>query len=231
MAAHFLAEPQTLPGWFGKLPGIGDFAHRRLPADFRAAWDGWLQEGLMQLRLRHESDWRERYLEGPLWFFVLAPGVAGDAGWIGMMMPSVDGVGRYFPFTIAGRLRDGGLQPGDWQAVAAWWQDATQAALQSLEQDLDAAAVDALLAALGGRPAPAAVGDAAASAPVSGQGQGMAAAPGAVSHGQSLWLTHPEAGAAGAQVLTVAGLPRGARFDLLFGFDDPAEGTVQGAAQ
>ena len=23
------------PGWFGKLPGMGDFAHRRLPEEFR----------------------------------------------------------------------------------------------------------------------------------------------------------------------------------------------------
>ena len=31
-----------VPGWFGKLPGLGDFASRRLPDTFVAAWDRWL---------------------------------------------------------------------------------------------------------------------------------------------------------------------------------------------
>lgn len=216
MAAHFLAEPQTLPGWFGKLPGIGDFAHRRLPAEFRAAWDGWLQEGLMQLRLRHEGEWRERYLEGPLWFFVLAPGVADGQAWVGVMMPSVDGVGRYFPFTLAAALQGTKPAAAEWPALLAWWQGGAQAALQALEQDLDAAAFDALLAAVFGRN----------EALVEGGD-----APAWPTHGQSLWLTHPEAGAAaGAPALTAAGLPRGARFDLLFGFDDRSEGSLPEAA-
>ncbi len=90
----------TLPGWFGKLPGMGDFAHRRVPESFRSTWDNWLQEGLTQLRERH-GDWTERYLEGPLWFFVLAENVIGAEGWTGVLMPSVDGVGPLLSFTIA----------------------------------------------------------------------------------------------------------------------------------
>lgn len=213
-AAHFLAEPQVLPGWFGKLPGIGDFAHRRLPAEFRAAWDGWLQEGLMQLRLRHEGDWRARYLEGPLWFFVLAPGVADGEAWAGVMMPSVDGVGRYFPFTVAAPLQGTMPAAAEWPALLAWWRCAAQAALQALEQDLDAAAFDALLAAMNGSTgAPTEAGE----------------APAWPTHGQSLWLTQPET--TGAPVLTAAGLPRGARFDLLFGFDDRTEGSLPEVAR
>ncbi|WP_295545590.1 type VI secretion system-associated protein TagF [uncultured Pseudacidovorax sp.] len=216
MAAHFLASPEALPGWFGKLPGIGDFAHRRLPADFREAWDSWLQEGLMQLRLRHESEWRERYLEGPLWFFVLAPGVADGQAWAGVMMPSVDGVGRYFPFTVAAPLQGTVPAAAEWPALLAWWQCAAQAALQALEQDLDAAAFDALLGTM--------YGDAEAAADAGG-------APAWPVHGQSLWLTQPEAGGAGGPALTAAGLPRGARFDLLFGFDDRIEGSLPEVAR
>ncbi|MGO8543079.1 TagF domain-containing protein, partial [Rhizobium leguminosarum] len=37
-----MAPSTALPAWFGKLPGMGDFAHRRLPQDFLAAWDQWL---------------------------------------------------------------------------------------------------------------------------------------------------------------------------------------------
>ena len=38
------SQPQTLPGWYGKLPFIGDFANRRLPSAFINAWDDWLQQ-------------------------------------------------------------------------------------------------------------------------------------------------------------------------------------------
>jgi hypothetical protein len=74
-----------LPGWFGKLPGMGDFAHRRLPESFRAVWDPWLQRGLARLRDRH-ADWTSHYLEAPIWCFALGvcfprPGLApaGDS--------------------------------------------------------------------------------------------------------------------------------------------------------
>ena len=33
-------------GWYGKLPGLGDFAMRRLPPEFVSHWDAWLQSGL-----------------------------------------------------------------------------------------------------------------------------------------------------------------------------------------
>ena len=35
---------QVIPGWYGKLPSLGDFASRRLGADFIPPWDAWLQE-------------------------------------------------------------------------------------------------------------------------------------------------------------------------------------------
>ena len=59
-----------LPGWYGKLPGMGDFAQRRLPEQFRSVWDNWLQAGLFELQSR-QPDWVERYLESPVWFFSL----------------------------------------------------------------------------------------------------------------------------------------------------------------
>ncbi|MCR8958310.1 type VI secretion system-associated protein TagF [Variovorax sp. S2] len=97
-----LAFPSAsaLPGWFGKLPGMGDFAHRRLPESFLSEWDHWLQRGLARLKDRH-TDWMAHYLQAPVWCFALGPGVAGEGAWIGVMMPSVDGVGRYFPITLA----------------------------------------------------------------------------------------------------------------------------------
>ena len=202
----------ALPGWYGKLPGMGDFAHRRLPDEFRHAWDRWLQGGLTQLRMRH-ADWTERYLQAPLWCFVLGDGVIGDSSWIGVLMPSVDSVGRYFPFTMA--------DPLDWapteihgQVLARaqrWLMQAAQAAVDGLERDLDAVRFDALLLQVFGRAAAVpAEGEEAAEA---GIGVGMLVLP---EYGQSLWFTDPQAEA--GQGMSTHGLPQDEQFDALFGF-------------
>jgi type VI secretion system ImpM family protein len=64
-------------GWYGKLPSLGDFAMRRLPADLVEPWDAWLAAGLGQWRASSdpESAWLEAYGAGPVLRFVLAPGV------------------------------------------------------------------------------------------------------------------------------------------------------------
>ena len=93
------------PGWHGKLPSLGDFASRRLAPGFLATWDTWLASGLQQLRQRDPAGWLAAYLANPTRRFLLMPGVlpgaAGQQAWAGVLMPSVDRVGRYFPFTIA----------------------------------------------------------------------------------------------------------------------------------
>ena len=87
-------------GWFGKMPAMGDFAQRRLPPEFVQGWDPWLQRGLAESRSRLGADWQELYLTFPVWRFVLPPGWFGSSGWCGILMPSVDRVGRHFPLTI-----------------------------------------------------------------------------------------------------------------------------------
>lgn len=93
------------PGWHGKLPSLGDFASRRLPHEFIDAWDGWLAGGLAALRQASPDGWLDGYLASPIWRFMLMPGAlpapSGDQGWAGVLMPSVDRAGRYFPFTAA----------------------------------------------------------------------------------------------------------------------------------
>ncbi|CAD5369284.1 Protein phosphatase ImpM [Rubrivivax sp. A210] len=115
------AGPQA-PGWHGKLPSLGDFASRRLDASFIEPWDGWLAAGLLALREAAPDTWLQDYLASPSWRFMLAagvlPGAAGDAGWAGVLMPSVDRVGRYFPLTLVLPL---GAGPGTTGEMAALW--------------------------------------------------------------------------------------------------------------
>lgn len=87
-------------GLYGKLPTHGDFLRRRVADDFVAVWDDWLQQCIAQSRATLGESWLETYLTSPVWRFSLAPGACGAAAVAGVLAPSVDRVGRYFPLTI-----------------------------------------------------------------------------------------------------------------------------------
>lgn len=94
-------QQDSRTGFFGKLATHGDFVSRRLSPAFVRDWDDWLQAGLKHSRQRLGMKWQTAYLCSPIWHFALAAGVCGEAGWAGVLMPSVDRVGRYFPLTVA----------------------------------------------------------------------------------------------------------------------------------
>lgn len=88
-------------GFYGKIPSNGDFVSRHLPRTFVDPWDQWLQQSISSSRQQLGENWLDRYLIGPIWRFALSAGVCGDNAWVGLVMPSVDSVGRYFPLTLA----------------------------------------------------------------------------------------------------------------------------------
>ena len=88
-------------GVFGKFPGTGDFLRQGLPASFVQVWDTWLQEGMTTLREVLGAAWDERYYSAPIWRFTLPAGLAGSSAVSGVLMASVDSVGRQYPLTIA----------------------------------------------------------------------------------------------------------------------------------
>ncbi len=145
-----LAAPAA--GWYGKLPSLGDFASRRLDHDFIEAWDHWLAAGIAAWREREPTAWLERYLSSPSWRFALAPGVLakGAPAWAGVLMPSVDRVGRYFPLTLAmplPRLPAAESQAG---ALLSCLQCLDDLALDALDEDWSADQLEAELLKLGG---------------------------------------------------------------------------------
>src|SRR6266850_6447652 len=91
-------------GLFGKLPSHGDFLRRRASDAFVDAWDSWLRECLAASREALGERWLDVYLTSPAWRFVCAAGTCGPAPVIGLMVPSVDRVGRYFPLTLVAEL-------------------------------------------------------------------------------------------------------------------------------
>src|SRR5262252_899190 len=77
-------------GFYGKLPSHGDFLRRR--------------ECLAASRTTLGPSWLNIYLTSPAWRFVCGGGASGPAPVIGVVAPSVDQVGRYFPLTLVAEL-------------------------------------------------------------------------------------------------------------------------------
>lgn len=130
----------SAPGWYGKLPALGDFASRRLPQDFIRPWDGWLQQAIAASRATLGNAWLDTYLTSCIWRFVLAADCLTPTPWAGILLPSVDRVGRYFPLTLAAPFAAHGA-PTDWFAaleaaahagLAANAIEAFEAALQTI---------------------------------------------------------------------------------------------------
>ncbi|MEQ1636208.1 MAG: type VI secretion system-associated protein TagF [Methylococcales bacterium] len=135
----------TPVGFYGKLPIIGDFVSRRLPDDFINAWDSWLQSIIAASREARGEDWLTGYLTSPIWRFVLSPGVCGNKAVAGIVMPSVDRVGRYYPMTVA-RVFDSSFQlPFMFTVANDWFEQLEDAALIGLEGKLDLLAFDQLI--------------------------------------------------------------------------------------
>jgi type VI secretion system protein ImpM len=87
-------------GLYGKLPAYGDFIFRNLNSTFINSWDEWLQQFIATSREQIGEAWLDIYLTSPIWEFALSPGVIDSNMWAGIIMPSVDRVGRYFPVSI-----------------------------------------------------------------------------------------------------------------------------------
>lgn len=130
-----LRPPQGVEiGLFGKIPSRGDFVRSGLPGHFIVPWDTWLQEVIAASRTSMGADWLPAYLESPVWRFALPAGMCGPGSVIGVMMPSVDRVGRYFPLTLAAAIAPGGYAPPD--NPSAWLDACEVAGRAALEADL-----------------------------------------------------------------------------------------------
>jgi len=136
-----ISDLQT--GLYGKLPAYGDFIFRNLNSSFITPWDEWLQHFISGSQEQMSEDWLDIYLTSPIWRFVLSPGVIDNNMWAGLLMPSVDRVGRYFPITLVKQL-DPNINPVKFMLDQKNWFDALEAqCLSALDGSIDA---DALVA-------------------------------------------------------------------------------------
>jgi type VI secretion system protein ImpM len=138
-------EQGDAAGWFGKLAMLGDFASRRLTPDWVQACDEWLSACMEASRHDLGARWSETYLAAPVWRFAWGPGIVDERWWFGVLMPSCDRVGRYFPLVVT-QVRH--LPPTDRIALdhlELWWSHMGAAAMHTLTEG---AALDAFEAEL-----------------------------------------------------------------------------------
>jgi type VI secretion system protein ImpM len=122
-------------GLFGKLPAKRDFVASRVPPGVLHPFETWLQTSLAVSRQKMGAPWTEAYLRAPIWRFWIGGEVFGQPV-TGAMMPSLDGVGRYFPLVAmfvppqGSRFPSPATDPQD-----AWFLAVEDVLLRALEED------------------------------------------------------------------------------------------------
>ncbi|WP_028693329.1 type VI secretion system-associated protein TagF [Pseudomonas cremoricolorata] len=144
-------------GFYGKLACRGDFVSRGLPGSFVQPWDQWLAAGVQASQRQLGEAWLPAYLVSPLWRFALAPGLCGPQAMVGVLMPSIDRVGRYFPLTLAQPLPAGTSLAAVLGAPDDWFEAAESLLLASLEAQASFEDFDAAVSALAPLEIPAAL--------------------------------------------------------------------------
>lgn len=132
---------------------LGDFAHRRLPHGVTNTCDAWLMQCMQASREQLAEQWPQAYLAAPIWRFEWECGVVNGDHWFGVLMPSVDRVGRYFPLVITQAFEE----PPTTESLDAWFEHLSHAAADTLQGDAN---LDDFEAALARAPAIASAKDA-----------------------------------------------------------------------
>jgi type VI secretion system protein ImpM len=137
-------------GLYGKLPSHGDFLRRRVSDAFVTVWDEWLQQSIAASRSALGQNWLDVYLTSPVWRFACDTGVCGPKAIAGLMAPSVDRVGRYFPLTLVWEVPQG-VHPLAVTLRADRWLDQVERLLLDAlaEEHVDLEKFDQGLIALG----------------------------------------------------------------------------------
>jgi type VI secretion system protein ImpM len=133
-AATIAGDSREPPGWYGKLSMLGDFAQRRLPEHALQRCDTWLSQAMAASREHLGAGWLEIYLSAPVVRFAWAPGVLDVHWWFGVLMPSCDQVGRYFPLLVTQRRARAPADRIALDHLELWFEHLTQAALQTLQE-------------------------------------------------------------------------------------------------
>ncbi len=132
-------------GLFGKLSAKRDFIALATPRSFLEVWEPWLQACLSASRHQLGDNWQQAFLTTPVWRFWLGAAICGTPV-AGAIMPSLDGIGRYYPLTLHAMADPG--QPfasPDIDIQDDWFGRAENFLLSTLDRDATFEAISAAL--------------------------------------------------------------------------------------
>jgi type VI secretion system protein ImpM len=119
---------------FGKLGAKRDFIAVATPRRFLETWEPWVQACMSASRHQLGEEWQNAFLTAPVWRFWLGADISG-ATVLGAIMPSVDGVGRYYPLTLLAVADPANsIPPPDLNAQDQWFAAAEDFLLATLDQ-------------------------------------------------------------------------------------------------
>jgi len=120
---------------YGKLPAKRDFVAVAAPRPFLNIWEPWMQGGISASRQSLGKDWQNAFLTAPIWRFWLGADLCG-ATVLGAFMPSLDGIGRYFPLTLFACADEGvAIAPPELDPQDQWFEAAENFLLSTLEPE------------------------------------------------------------------------------------------------
>ncbi|MEP5729420.1 MAG: type VI secretion system-associated protein TagF [Sulfitobacter sp.] len=124
-------------GAFGKMPNLGDFFHLNPPPGFVRGFDEWVQGAMRSSAQSAGEDWDTQYMSAPIWRFGFAAGLAGPSKIIGILMPSVDRVGRRFPLALMANVDGDGSIATDHMTSSATFDKLEDIALAALDDSMN----------------------------------------------------------------------------------------------
>lgn len=117
----------------GKLPAYGDFVQGGSALDACKTWNDWAERGLSSVR--STPGFHDIFLTSPIWRFAVAGGVFSQAPVAGVICPSMDKVGRLFPFAVLTDLSSGVSPLAACTALGTWFDEVEAAVLAALDPE------------------------------------------------------------------------------------------------
>jgi type VI secretion system protein ImpM len=122
-------------GLYGKLPSKRDFIALYAPRAFLDKWEPWMQSSVATSRNTLDGGWQQAFLTAPIWRFWLGADICGTTV-TGAFMPSLDGVGRYFPLTLfVCADQDAEIPPPELNPQEDWFAQIEDYLLSTLDQE------------------------------------------------------------------------------------------------
>jgi type VI secretion system protein ImpM len=123
-------------GLYGKIPAKRDYIALHSPRQFLNVWEPWIQSAVAASHQSLTTEWQNAFLTAPIWRFWWGADLCGSTV-AGAMMPSLDGLGRYFPLTVFSCAEDrSAIAPPEIDAHDEWYAAAEEFLLATLGHDI-----------------------------------------------------------------------------------------------